>query len=122
MPLQDPYAEEPVAEVPVDRVAAWRNAEDAADKWQKYADALKKGLIDEFGANAHALVVDGEKVITYRPSEAYAVSRLQKEYPDLAAHYMREQTTMVLDVEAMRKQHEDIVEKYRIRPFRYAGD
>lgn len=122
MPLRDPYADEPVVEVPVERVAAWRHAEDAADQWRKHADALKQGLINEFGADAHALVVDGEKVITYRPSSAYAVSRLEKEYPDLARHYRREVTEMVLDVEAMRKQHPDIVEKYRIRPFRYAGD
>ena len=122
MPLRDPYADEPVAEVPVERVAAWRHAEDAADQWRKHADALKQGLIDEFGADAHALVVDGEKLITYRPSAAYAVARLEREYPDLTVHYQREETKTVTDLEAMRKQHPDIVEKYRIRPFRYVGD
>lgn len=121
MPLPDKYADEPIVEVPPDRVAAWRNAEDAADRWRKYADELKRGLIEEFGAS-HALVVNGEKVITYRPSDAYAVSRLEKDYPDLTAHYLREETRSVLDLSAMRQQHEDIVEKYRIRPFRYVGD
>ena len=118
MPLPDKYINEPVTELDKDKVTLWLNAQDAADQWQTHADALKQELIESIG-NAHAGTVDGKKVITYRPSDKWATSRIIGEYPDIANHYMVERSIIQLDVEAMRRAHPEIVDRYQVRQFRY---
>ena len=118
MPLPDPYAGEPTTELDPDKVTLWLNAQDAADRWQEHADALKRELMENMGG-AHAGLVNGKKVITYRPSEKWATSRIMKDYPDMANHYMVERPRLELDVDAMRQQHPDIVNQYQVRQFRY---
>lgn len=121
MPLPDKYADEPKVEVPVERISAWRHAEDAAKRWRAHADALKQGLIDEFG-ESHAFTVNDEKLVTYRFVNNYAVASLVADYPDLTAHYMVEKAQVVLDLEAFRAQHPEIAEKYHTRSFKYVGE
>lgn len=118
MPLPDPYANEPAIDLDETKVQLWLNAQDAADRWQEHADALKKELMESMG-NAHAGLVNGKKVITYRPSEKWATSRLIKDYPDVTRHYMVDRTRSELDINAMLNQHPDIVNQYQVRQFRY---
>src|SRR5262245_12596344 len=107
MPLPDPYANEPAVDLDKDKVTLWLNAQDAAKQWQAHADARKEELMKSMGA-AHAGLVDGKKLITYRPSDRWATTRIVDDYPDLAKHYMVERTVSQLDVDAMRIQHPDI--------------
>ena len=118
MPLPDPYAGEPTTELDPDKVTLWLNAQDAADRWQEHADALKRELMENMGG-AHAGLVNGKKVITYRPSDKWATSRIIGEYPEIANHYMVERSIVQLDVEAMRRAHPEIVDRYQVRQFRY---
>lgn len=118
MPLPDKYKDEPTVEVDPDLVQAWRQAEDAAKQWKAHAEALKRKLVAAIGAN-HAGTVNGTKLVTNRPSDGYATARLIEEYPDLTRFYLREKPELVLDVEAFRIKHGEILERYRIRSCRY---
>lgn len=118
MPVRDKYADESTVEVDPELVAAWRGAEDAAARWKAHADALKAELLQRL-AGHHAGTVAGVKVVTNRPTEGYATARLMEDYPDLTAHFLREKTETVLDVEAFGKRHPDTLEEYRIRSCRY---
>jgi len=121
MPLPDKYADEPVVELDKDKVTLWRNAQDAADQWQAHADLLKKELIQALGSS-HAGVIDGRKVVTYRPTNKWAEARILADYPDLARHYLVERQQTVLDLDAFRLQHEDVVDQYRVRQFRFVEE
>lgn len=121
MPLPDKYADEPVVELDPDKVTLWRNAEDAAAQWKAHAKRLKDELMATIG-DSHAGVVDGRKVITYRPIDDWAEARILKDYPDLARHYLVERTETRLDLAAFRAQHEDVVDKYRVRQFRFVEE
>lgn len=118
MPLPDKYANEPTVELPEDKLAAWKTADDAAKRWQEHADALKKELTGLIGS-AHAVVVDGKKVVTYRPSQKYAESSLIKDYPELTQHFIREKMALDFDLEAFIARHPQIAEKYQVRQFRW---
>jgi hypothetical protein len=121
VPLPDKYANEPTVELPEDKVAAWRAADDAAKRWKEHAEKLKAELIAMIG-DAHAVIVDDQKVVTYRPSQKFAESRLLKEYPELTRHFLREQTTLVFDLESFLKRHGEIAEQYRVRQFRWVEE
>lgn len=121
MALPDKYADEPTQDLDPDKVTLWRNAQDAANRWQEHADALKRDLIEAMGT-AHAGLIDGQKVLTYRPTKKIAEASLIKEYPDLVNHYMVERRRLELDLEAFQRQHQDVAEKYRVRQFRWLED
>lgn len=121
MPLPDKYANEPTVELPEDKVVAWKAADDAAKRWQEHADALKKELIELIGS-AHAVMVDDKKLITYRPSQKYAESRLIKDYPDLTQHFINEKVRLEFDLESFIRRHQAIADKYQVRQFRWVEE
>lgn len=120
MPLPDPHADEPVVDLDKETYRLWLQAANNAGGWMKEAERLKKRLIDQIG-DAYAGIVDGKKVIYYRPADSWATARLVKENPDLAEHYMVPATGEVFDMDRFRRVHPDIAEKYRTRSFRNAG-
>lgn len=116
MPLPDPHADEPTVEIDRDKFKLWQEARAAVEAWQAEADRLRKE-IEEQGGGAYALTVDGQKVITNRPKEQYAESRLIKDYPDLTAHFMKARVRYELDMDDFRQHHPDVAEQYRVRSF-----
>ena len=70
MPLPDPYAGEPTTELDPDKVTLWLNAQDAADRWQEHADALKRELMENMGG-AHAGLVPPPVEISVRPASMF---------------------------------------------------
>ena len=117
MPLPDPHIHEPAVQLDPDKVKAWLEARTNADLWQEIADKIKAELVADIGDRFAGMVGD-DKVITYRPSNKYAESRIQREHPDLAQHFMREKVQRVFDMEAFRYRHPEIAEQYRVRQFR----
>lgn len=121
MALPDKYENEDVVEIPADLFANLQEATAHADGWAKIRDGYKKRLQALIG-KAHAGMVDGVKVITYRPSNKWAEARIIKDHPDLVEHFMREVTRDVFDIEAFRLRHPEIAEAYRVRQFRMSDD
>lgn len=117
MALPDKHADEPTVEGDANVVKLWQDAERNAKQWKMIAKAYRNVLEDTLG-DAFAITVDGKKVITYRPGESYAVSQMQKDFPDLTQHYVHEVATSVFDVDLFVKAHPEIAEKYRVRSFR----
>lgn len=116
MPLPDPHANEPTVEIDRDKFKLWQEARAAVEAWQAEATRLRKE-IEEQGGGAYALTVDGQKVITNRPKEQYAESRLIKDYPDLVQHFMVPRVQNVFDMEGFREHHPEVAELYRVRSF-----
>lgn len=121
MPLPDPHADEPATQINPDYFQEWRDAQAAADAWQKIADARKKRLMDEIGNN-HAGMIGDRKVVFFRPTTRYAEARLVKENEGLAQHFYHQETRDVFSMEEFRTRHPDIAEKYRVRQFKAAGE
>lgn len=116
MPLPDPYENEMTVELDPDKVQLLNEAKDAIRKWTAHYNRLKQELMATLGA-AHAGTVNGEKVVYYRPKDQYAITRLEADYADLVQHFQRMEVKEVLDVEAFRAAHPDILERYRVRAF-----
>lgn len=121
MALPDKYANEDVVEIPAEMWEGLRQASKHAEGWAKVRDGYKTTIQALLG-KASAAMVDGVKVITYRPSNKWAEARIIKDHPDLAEHFMREVTREVFDLEAFRLRHPEIAEQYRVRQFRYGDD
>ena len=121
MALPDRYENEDVVEIPAELYAELKEATLHAEGWGKIRDGYKAKIRALIGA-AHAAMVNGEKVITYRPSEKWAEARIIKDHPELAEHFMREVKREVFDMEAFRLRHPEIAEAYRVRQFRYGDD
>jgi hypothetical protein len=117
MPLPDKYADEPTVEVDKNLYDQWLHAKKASEAWEKIAKGYRQALISNIGEFA-AATVNGVKVLSYRPSEAYAEKRMQEEFPDLTEHYTHEVTTKVFDVDLFVRAHPEIAEKFRVRTFR----
>ena len=117
MPVPDKHAEEPVVEIDKDYFKLWREAKDAAAAWEKEVTRLRALLEEQLGRNT-AGTIDGEKVLTWRPSATYAVARIREEFPDLTEHFMKHKMVKELDIEAFAAAHPDIAEQYRSRSFR----
>ena len=117
MPLPDPHAEEMSVQVDVATAIKWRTVEDEIARLRKVADALKKQLIDQIG-DAYAGMIGDDKVITYRPTDRYAVKRMEDENRSLAQHFHREVTEVQFDDSAFIRAYPEIAEKYRVRSFR----
>lgn len=113
----DPYASEPVVELPGGLWREYLDAVNARDRWARHAEDIQEKLKERIG-DAHAGTVNGKKVVTYRPTATYAVSVLRKAEPELTQHFEREVLKTEFDLSAFIKQHEDIAERYRSRSFR----
>ena len=116
MPLPDPHAGEMTIEIDRDKWKLWEEAQAAIKAWQEEAERLKKEILEELG-DAYAGTVDGKKVVSHRPKEQYAVTRLQKDYPALVEHFLRWKTEQVFDTEAFAVAHPEILEQYKVRAF-----
>lgn len=116
MPLPDPHAGEPTAEIDPDTWTLLGQAKDSVDAWQKEFNRLKAKLIEELG-DAYAATINGVKVASYRPQTRYAEARIIKDYPDLSVHFFRSQTENVFDMARFAEQHPDIAQRYRVRSF-----
>jgi len=121
MPLPDPYANEPTADVDPHTYRLFMEAQDAIKQWEKEAARLKELLIKEIG-DAHAGLVDGHKLIYYRPTDRWAEARLIKDNPDLVQHYIKPKVTDTFDMNSFMSSHPDIADKYRVRSFRSLSD
>lgn len=116
MPLPDPHADEPTQEVDHDTWKLYQEAKAAVQSWTIEMVRLKRKLLEEMG-DAYAATVDGQKVVTYRPKDQYAEARLREDYPDLTAHFVEHRMEAIFNMEAFRKRHPEIAEKYRVRSF-----
>jgi hypothetical protein len=121
MPLPDPYVNEPTADLDPHTFGLYMEAMDAIAQWDKEAKRLKDLLIKEIG-DAHAGLINGRKVIYYRPADRWAEARMIKDYPDLTGHYIKPKVTQVFDLDSFSSAHPDITEQYRVRSFRSVGD
>jgi hypothetical protein len=116
MPLPDPHASEMTVELDQDKFKLLEEAKAQVQAWMKHYNRLKEELIEAMG-DATAGTVDGEKVVYYRPKDQYAVSSLERDYPDLVEHFKKMTFKEVVDVEAFGAQHPEILTKYRVRAF-----
>ena len=116
MPLPDPHANEPTQELDADKVKLLYEAKANMQGWAAEYNRLKREVTDTLG-DAHAGTVNGEKVIYFRPKDQYAVTRLEKDYPDLVEHFKEARVTYEVDMDRFRAQHPDIAALYRVRAF-----
>lgn len=117
MALPDPHAGELTVEIDRDKYQLWQDAIAAAKAWMEEANRLRDELEATMG-DAYAATVDGRKVITYRPKDQYAVTRLKADYPQLVEHFTRHKVEPFVDMVSFAASHPDIAEKYRVRAFR----
>ena len=117
MSLPDKNADEPVVEIESELWQLYLEYVRNSQEWRKLADELLKKIKEQVG-DAYAVVVDGEKVATYRPTAKYAEASLIKDYPDLARHFVRSETKDVFEIKRFARLHPEIAEKYRVRSFR----
>jgi hypothetical protein len=120
MPLPDPNANEPTRELDRDKWKLYQEARAAIKAWTTEMVRLRKELEREIG-DAYAGTVDGDKVVTYRYKDQWAVTTLVKDNPDLAEHFYKYKTERVFDLDEFRARHPDIAEKYRVRAFVEGG-
>lgn len=116
----DPHADEPVVELDGGLWKRYTQASVNAAGWKTEADRLRAEIEDRLG-DAYAGIVDGAKVVLNRPTARYAITRLLKDYPALAQHFMVTQRQEVFDLERFSAQHPEIAERYRVRSFRPAA-
>jgi hypothetical protein len=116
MPLPDPYANELTVELDPDKLKLLLDAKTNMQGWAAEYNRLKRELMESLG-DATAGTVGGEKVVYYRPKDQYALSTLERDYPDLVEHFKEAKVTYVLDTERFGQQHPEILTKYRVRAF-----
>lgn len=121
MALPDKYEAEDVVEIPAELYAKLTEANSNVDGWTRIRDGYKK-MVQTLLGKANAGMVDGVKVITYRPSNKWAEARIVKDHPDLAEHFMTTRMSIVFDMEAFRLRHPEIAEAYRVRQFRVSDE
>lgn len=120
MPLPDPHAGEPTTEVSGDLLKLYEEALLNAKAWTELANKYKAALVEQLG-DSYAGTVDGEKVVSHRPKDQYAIARLRTDYPDLTEHFMAWKTERVFDLEKFRQAHAEILEQYQVRAFTRLG-
>lgn len=121
--MKDPYAKEPTVDLNPQLHAQYLEAKNNAAQW----DLIAKGIRDQLErqireAGAHAGLIDGRKLVTFRPQDNYAERQLIKDYPELTQHYMVTVEKEVFDLESFLRVHSDIAEEYRVRAFRSVAD
>jgi len=119
MPVPGPHDDEFTVELDEDTWVSYRKAISHAAAWKAIADALREKLEASLG-EATAGILDGKKVLYYRPAEKWAEARIIKDYPELAQHFIRVKEQHVFDIEAFRLAHPGIADKYQVRSFRSA--
>lgn len=120
MPV-DPHDGEPTAELDPVKWALYVELLKAMEAGKQRLEALRKEFEEAIG-EAYAGVVDGRKVITYRPrAGTYNTTLLKKEYGDLTQHFMRAETRDVLDMELFAKAYPEYAAKYQTRDFKVYG-
>lgn len=114
---QDPHEGEPTVELDQDLWQGYVTAKRHAEKAAEYAERVKNRLILALG-DAHAGVVDGRKVVTFRPQKRYAEAQLRARYPDLTQHYVTSKLMEMLDVARFGAAHPEILEQFQVRAFK----
>jgi hypothetical protein len=114
MPLPDKHANEPTVEVDRDIVKLMQEAKAEAKRWKEEYERLRKKFEVALG-DAYAATVDGEKVFTYRPKDAYAEARLREDYPDLTEHYVEWAYVSQFNFDKFKQAHPDIAKQYQSR-------
>ena len=118
---QDPHEDEPTVELDSAIWDAYHRARRAADQALKDLDNIKNDLILALG-DAHAGIVGGRKVVTFRPQRRYAEAQLRARYPDLTQHYLTSKLVEVLDVNRFGAAHPDILEQFQVRAFKAVSE
>lgn len=121
MSLPDPYANEPTQEIDPDLWRLYLQAKVNAEGWEKEAARYRKKVEEQLNG-AHAGIVDGKKVVYYRPATRWAVGRFIKDYPDLAQHFIHPRLEDVFSTEEFVSAHPDLAAQYQVRSFREAGE
>ena len=117
MPLPDKHAGEPTAEIEPELWHVYHEYLRNAEAWRRLADEMLKKIKEQVG-DAYAVIVDGQKVATYRPTAKYAETSLINDYPDLTQHFIKEEPRKVFDINMFARLHPEIAEKYKVRSFR----
>jgi len=113
----DPYKNESTVQIPPDLWQKYEQACEAEAGWTNHVKYLRE-QIEKLIGDAHAGMVGDRKVVTYRPINTYSIAGILRDYPEMAAHFEREETKTVFDLNAFKAQHENIAEQYRSRQFR----
>ena len=121
MVKKDPHADESTAELDPVTYQDYMNARDAVMSWTAEAERLK-ALLDQQLGDAYAGTINGRKLVTHRPESRYRVSQLERDYPELTQHYLKERLVTELDMDTFAKVHPEIAEQYRTRSFRTLAD
>jgi hypothetical protein len=116
MPLPDPHANEETVELDKLKWKLYQEAKNAVVLWTEELNRRRAVILKDMG-DAFAATVDGEKVAYHRPKDQYAINRLVKDHPDLAAHFFKPKLKEEFQTEAFAKAHPEIAEQYRVRPF-----
>lgn len=117
MPLPDPHAHEMTVELDENLFARWKTAKGNTEAWDRETKRLRDLLEKQLG-DAFAGTVEGEKVLTYRPSQKWAVERIRTDHPDLSRHFMRTKETEYFDIESFVRMYPEVADLYRVRQFR----
>jgi len=118
---QDPREDEPTVELDSAIWDAYHRARRAADQAQEDLDNAKNALILTLG-DAHAGIINGRKVVTFRPQKRYAEAQLRARYPDLTQHYLTSKLVEILDVNRFGAAHPDILEQFQVRAFKAVSE
>lgn len=110
----DTPAVEGPAELP-DLIAAWESAKAVAKEAEQGVELAAARLRNVMGG-AEALTVDGVIRLTAKANGTFASTRFAAENPDVAAALMK--TAEVLDIDALKRTHPDLYERYRARVMR----
>ena len=117
MPVPDRHADEVTQEIQESAFEAWLNAKQSAEAWK--AEELRlRAVLEAAIGEADAATVNGQKVVTNRPTERIAVKRLQEDYPALTEHYWRDNVVHEFDLSSFVRVHREIAERYRVRSLR----
>lgn len=120
MAVPGKHDDEPRTEIQGDLYADWMDARDQENRWKIRATELRAELQRQLGTNTGGLV-NGKLMVTYRYKETYAIAALIRDNPALTEHYMKEQTTSVLDIDTFALVHPEVAQRYRVRELRLAG-
>lgn len=121
MGLPDPHQNEPATELDSRLWAEYTEARGNREGWEARERQIRAEIEAALGQNT-AGTVGGVKVMTYRGGETFAAARIQKDYPDLAAHFTRLREVEEFAVKEFAERHPDLAEPYRSRSFRMVSE
>ena len=107
-----------------DMVTLFDNAVQEHNEMGARIKALREQIIAKMkaagGDRANSATVKGVEVFTFNPKGSYRTSDLQKDYPDLCQTYVRPVTKDTFDMDAFKKDHPGIADRYQTLEFRRA--